>query len=592
MRHIKMCLVFTSLAFVAACGSSSQPSATTPNVKAEVSMGEHDKVHPTLHAHSQEFEKRVYPIAENVHMAVGYGLANSIMIEGDDGIVIVDVMESLETAQAVMKEFRKITNKPIKALIYTHNHADHILGGRGFVPEGSVDIYAHESTNYYIDRVINQIRPIISSRSMRMFGNLLPKSDEGLVNLGVGPLLDAGQGGGTPTLLRPNKTYKDKLDLEIAGIKIQLIHAPGETNDQTMVWLPEQKVLMPGDTIYKAFPNLYTIRGTLYRDVMDWVRSLDKMRALKPEFIAPGHTKPIVGQENIQQVLTHYRDAIQYVHDQTLYGMNQGLTPDQLVETVKLPQHLKNHPYLQELYGTVEWGVRGIFSGYLGWFNGDTASLSTVTIKERAENLVALAGGDTAYLQQVNIAMEQKNFKWAAELVNHLLVLTPDDENLKNIKAAALRELGYKSVSPNGRNFYLTQALELEGNAQMEKEEVTDASVTLAKTFPVKNFISAMPTLLVPQRSVDKFKTISWTFPDVDKSYTLEVRSGVAEFRPGVDEKADIKLTVNKDDWIEIILGQRSFPIALATGDVALAGGISKLPELTQFFAMFDLPNQ
>jgi alkyl sulfatase BDS1-like metallo-beta-lactamase superfamily hydrolase len=575
-----------------ACSSANDEQVTSIKQEANFTSSAHNTVHPTLHAHSQEFEKRVYPLAKSVYIAVGYGLANSIMIEGDDGIVIVDVMESLESAQAVMKEFRKITSKPVKALIYTHNHADHILGGRGFVPNGSVDVYAHESTNYYIDRIINQIRPIISSRSMRMFGNLLPEGNEGLVNLGVGPQLDAGQGGGTPTLLRPNKTYSDTLDLEIAGIKIQLIHAPGETNDQTMVWLPDQKVLMPGDTIYKAFPNLYTIRGTLYRDVMDWVRSLDKMRALNAQFIAPGHTKPIVGQQKIQEVLTHYRDAIQYVHDQTLYGMNKGLTPDQLVETVKLPPHLKDHPYLQELYGTVEWGVRGIFSGYLGWFNGDTASLSTVTIKARAQNLVKLAGGLDAFELQVTTAMNEQDYKWAAELVTHLLVITPDDTTLKNIKAAALRQLGFNSISPNGRNFYLTQALELEGRAVMEKDDVTDASVALAKTFPVKNFISAMPTLLVPERSQGIFKTMSWHFPDVNKSYTLEVRSGVAEFREGLDKHADVTLEVNKGDWIEIILGQKSFPLALATGTVSLNGGIKKLPELSAFFAMFDLPNQ
>jgi alkyl sulfatase BDS1-like metallo-beta-lactamase superfamily hydrolase len=575
-----------------ACSPANDPQVTSIKQETNFTSSAHNTVHPTLHAHSQEFEKRVYPLAKSVYIAVGYGLANSIMIEGDDGIVIVDVMESLESAQAVMKEFRKITSKPVKALIYTHNHADHILGGRGFVPAGSVDVYAHESTNYYIDRIINQIRPIISSRSMRMFGNLLPKGNEGLVNLGVGPQLDAGQGGGTPTLLRPNKTYSDTLDLEIAGIKIQLIHAPGETNDQTMVWLPDQKVLMPGDTIYKAFPNLYTIRGTLYRDVMDWVRSLDKMRALNAQFIAPGHTKPIVGQQKIQEVLTHYRDAIQYVHDQTLYGMNKGLTPDQLVETVNLPPHLKDHPYLQELYGTVEWGVRGIFSGYLGWFNGDTASLSTVTIKARAQNLVKLAGGVDAFKLQVTTAMNEKNYKWAAELVTHLLVITPDDTTLKNIKAAALRKLGFNSISPNGRNFYLTQALELEGRAVMEKDDITDASVALAKTFPVKNFISAMPTLLVPKRSQGIFKTMSWHFPDVNKSYTLEVRSGVAEFREGLDKHADVTLEVNKGDWIEIILGQKSFPLALATGTVSLHGGIKKLPELSTFFAMFDLPNQ
>jgi glyoxylase-like metal-dependent hydrolase (beta-lactamase superfamily II) len=253
-----------------------------------------------LAAHTAEFEKAVIEVTDGVHQAVGFGLANSILVEGDDCVFIVDVMASVETARAVKAEFDKITDKPIRALVYTHNHADHVFGGRGFVPEGDVDVYAHETTESYIDRVVSIIRPIISTRSERMFGNQLPaEGPDAFVNAGIGRFLEIGRGGDTLGLIRPNRSFADQLDIELCGVQVRLVHAPGETNDQLFVWLPEKRLLMPGDNVYKAFPNLYTIRGTLYRDVLEWVKSIDRMRDLRPEHLAPSHTRPVSGADRI-----------------------------------------------------------------------------------------------------------------------------------------------------------------------------------------------------------------------------------------------------------------------------------------------------
>jgi len=329
---------------IAACGrdEAAVPAPATAGSDADVS--------PVLAAHTAEFERRVYRVTEGVHVAVGFGLANSILVEGDDCAFVVDVLASREKGEEVRAQFEAITRKPIEALVYTHNHADHVFGGRGFVPEGPVDVYAHETTSFYIDRLVSVLRPIISTRSERMFGNQLPASGpDRFVNAGIGPALELAHGEGTVTLIRPNRTFAHRLDTEICGVAVELVHAPGETPDQIFVWLPERSVLMPGDNVYKAFPNLYTIRGTPYRDVLDWVRSLDAMRALGAEHLVPSHTRPVSGREAVAEILTAYRDAIQYVHDQTVRGMNRGLGPDELVEEIELPPHLKSHPYLAEL---------------------------------------------------------------------------------------------------------------------------------------------------------------------------------------------------------------------------------------------------
>ena len=151
---------------------------------------------------------------------------------------------------------------------------------------------------------------------------------------------------------------------------------------------------MPGDNIYKTFPNLYTIRGTTHRDVIGWVSSLDKMRSYEPEYIFPSHTKPIIGSEDTMEALTIYRDAIQYVHDQTIRLMNEGYYPDQIIEMVELPASIKSSPYLSEFYGTVRWSVKSIFNGYLGWFNGNPADLDPLSRKEEAQRLAKLVGGE------------------------------------------------------------------------------------------------------------------------------------------------------------------------------------------------------
>lgn len=535
--------------------------------------------------HSAEFEERVYRVTDRVHVAVGFALANSILLEGDDGVVVVDTTESVETARAVREAFEKITTKPIRALIYTHNHADHIFGARGFVPEGPIDVYAHDTTNTYIDRFVNVIRPAIAVRSARMFGTYLPEDGpDRAVNAGIGPRLAVGHGLGTPSLIRPNHTFSDRLELTIAGIRMELVHAPGETNDQIFVWLPDDRVLLSGDNVYRAFPNLYTIRGTLYRDVLAWVHSIDAMRALAPEHLVPSHTRPVSGAAKIEEILTAYRDAIQFVHDQTIRGINHGLTPDELVETVKLPPHLRDHPYLTEFYGTVEWSVRSIFSGYLGWFDGDTSTLSPAPPEERAAGFVELAGGIDPLLEAARRALDAGRFAWAAELAEQARRAAPQRTEPAALKARALREMGRHSLSPNGRNYYLTRALELEGAVHIDEGGVDQGTRELIAAIPVENFMSSLPVNLDPEKSADVDMRVAFRFTDVGEDYTIHVRRGVAELRSGRAEEADVALVTTSTLWKEVLTRQRNPALAFASSDVEIEGSALDLVRFLRLF--------
>ena len=187
-----------------------------------------------------------------------------------------------------------------------------------------------------------------------------------------------------------------------------LMHIPGETADHLGVWLPHLRVFLSGDDIYKAFPNLYAIRGTPARDNTNWVTSLDKILALEPSIVVPSHSRPIVGEKRVKDTLTIYRDAIQYVHDQTVYMMNKGMHPEDIAQTLRLPPHMRDHPYLRPVYGTVEWSSKGVFSHYMGWFSGDVTELNPLSRDETAVRMVELAGGVQETLKQAQEALDGK----------------------------------------------------------------------------------------------------------------------------------------------------------------------------------------
>ena len=519
-----------------------------------------------LAEHSKIFKKGVEKVkgTNNIYVAIGFGLANSIMIEGKDGLIIVDTMESKEVAANVLSEFRKITQKPIKAIIYTHNHADHIFGADVFAAEGNPEVYAHETTLYYVNRMLNKMRPSIGVRAMRMFGNYLDK--EGLVNAGIGPYLSIGPKS-TVGFVHPTKTFSDTFRTQVAGIKFELVHAPGETNDHLFVWLPEQKVLMPGDNFYWTFPNLYTIRGTPFRSLQQWYQSIDKMRDLNPEVLIPGHTRPIVGSEKIQRILTNYRDAIQFVHDQSVRGMNMGMTPDELVEYVVLPPHLRHLPYLQEFYGKTSWSARSMFSGNLGWFDGDSAKLQPLTRLKQAELIARIAGGEAALMKHAKEALKNNEYQAALQLTGHLVHLKPNNQQARDIRVKALIALGEREGNPNARHYYLTEALEIRDG--FVARETARPTPKLLHDFPLKGYFESLAVNLDPEASADVNKIVGMKFPDINQGYTIHVRRGVAEIRPRSPEEIDrmeldIKVIADSKAWKEMLGKIRNSVITLA----------------------------
>jgi len=534
---------------------------------------------PDLTAHSREFRQAVIRVTDGVYVAVGYGLANSILLVGSDGVVIVDTMESAEAAAPVKKAFEAISSKPVKAIIYTHYHPDHTQGARVMAGDDHPEIYSHASTLDYIERIANITRETTYRRAARQFGIFLPPGE--MINCGIGPQLKFNPQS-TIALLMPTRTFSGRrMELEIAGLKLVLVHAPGETPDQIFIWMPQKKVLLPADNYYKSFPNLYAIRGTAYRDVNLWVKSLDKMRALRPEYLVPCHSRPLQGADRIYETLTNYRDAIQFVHDQTIRLMNKGMTPQQIVERVKLPAHLADQPYLQEYYGTVQWSVRAIFDGYLGWFGGNPTGLFPLTRDERARRFAELAGGKDALLAHARRAVEQQHCQWGLELTDHLLQLDFHAREVRALRASCLEALGGRQAAATARNYYLTRAMEVSGRLNIGMLRIKDRK--LVDSLPLDSIFAGMAVKLDPVKSAGVDTVAGFRFPDTGEAYTVHVRRGVAEIQPRFPENPDIAITVDSNVWKEVAAGLRSPALALIK-DMDRQGGTWNIIKFLDLF--------
>jgi len=257
----------------------------------------------------------------------------------------------------------------------------------------------------------------------------------------------------------PTRTFtEDRLELTVAGVRLQLLHTPGETRENVAVWLPDRRVLLPGDDFYKSFPTLYTIRGARLRPIDQWIASLGLMVDLGADYLVPGHTRPVLGSANVRAALATYRDGIKSVLDQTLEGMKRGERPDELVQHVRLPPALAASPYLQEFYGTVAWSVRAIYADHAGWFDGNPTKLSPLPEKDRAARVIELAGGREQVLSRARRALASKDFQWAAELTDYVLAIDDGNIEAKRLKAAALSELAERQISAIARNYYLSAA--------------------------------------------------------------------------------------------------------------------------------------
>ena len=404
------------------------------------------------------YPKSVTKITDGIYHVMGYAHSNSIIIEADNSVILVDTFDTDARAEELKKIIAGITEKPVKTIIFTHGHPDH-RGGSGAFSETNPEIIAFAPKKPILGRM-NKLNDILNKRTSFQFGYNL--SNEEAITQGIGIREGFTVGEGKFAFAQPTTIYnEDKVKLTIDGINIELVSAIGETDDQIFVWLPDYKVLCSGDNYYGCWPNLYALRGSQYRDVSAWIDTLDLILSYKAEYVLPGHTKPLIGRDNVEEVLSNFRNAIDYVLEETLNGMNKGLTIDELASTIKLPEKFEKLPYLGEFYGTVAWSVRSIYNGYVGWFDGNPTNLSKLPPKEYAMNMIDLIGGETKIIEEIKKALSNKKEQWAIEMCDLLISSEKEIKVGKQLKAEGLMALSKLETSANGRHYYIACAKEL-----------------------------------------------------------------------------------------------------------------------------------
>jgi alkyl sulfatase BDS1-like metallo-beta-lactamase superfamily hydrolase len=543
-------------------------------------------IRPELRDHTNLFEKKIYPIGGNVYCAVGFGLANIILIEGSDGTILIDTGISVEQGKAVAAEFAKITRKPLVAIVYTHHHADHVQGTLAFtsadniqsgaddVRSGKVAIYAHESLLKEYTQESLVAGEIMTQRAGAMYNSLLTGKDREGVNSGIGPIIQSGTNGFLP----PTKTFADSLSVTIAGVDLRMVYVPSEANSEIAVFLPQNKVLLSAEVVQDhTFPNIYTLRGVVYRDPMQWVRSLDRLREFPADFMVLQHGPPVSGKAEVAEVLRNYRDAIQFVRDQTIRFMNQGLAPDEIADIVKLPPHLANfHPWLTEFYGTVRHSIPNIYQGNVGWFEGDPVTLQPTPRVEYARRLIGLMGGRDKVLAEARKSFAAGDPQFAAELATYLIRVDNDDKDARLVKAASFRKLGYATLNANWHGFYLTLANALDGSLVMGR-----GRGGLNTGLPTASLMETLAPRLKAERTLDLEESYGLQFTDTGEAFTVQIRRGVVVVSPGLSQGLYATLSGTKAVLGTALSGSPAAAITVQ-GPTGAAG---------RFASYFEVPN-
>jgi alkyl sulfatase BDS1-like metallo-beta-lactamase superfamily hydrolase len=557
-------------------------------------------VHPTLLEKYQEFfPAEVLRVTDGVYVARGYNRDNPTLIEGRNGLIVVDPGESIRAAQAAKDGFNAALDnifdrKPVKAIIYTHHHDCHVNGASVFAQEHT-EIIGHEDLmRSMYSEWFGQVFPSRAEGGVKMAGLLFmdaPAADaEGNAVPGwyAGYVLGGPQIPGLEGFLPPTRTIKDETKMTIAGVEIDLIPAAGETQDVLLVWLPQKRVLIQIAILYEAFPALATMRGSRLRDPLDYVNSLKVCRSLNPEYLVALHgPNPItVGEENVRQYLTNFSDAIQFLNDQTVQYLNRGLTPGEMKDEIKLPPHLANNSYLQETYGAKDWDIFHIFRYYRGYYTGEVRDLFPQSTQSEAEMSAFLAAGDGDLASKAEEARVEGKLEWALRIADDALLLDKDNASAFETKKAAMLALAANTMNSQARNMLLSDYLLMTdqnytpitfGDPKVAFASIQDNAV---KLMPMDTLHRIMAVNLNASKSMTIDMVVGLQLTDIKKNdrtqpdhYRLNVRKGILEVNPPGASNEQFVINTDTLTWKELVLYKVDAETAVESGKVVISGG-------------------
>ena len=532
----------------------------------------------------------LFEVVPGVYQVRGLDLSNMTLVEGDDGVLVIDPLISVETAEAALALYRTHRgDRPVSGVLYTHSHVDHFGGVRGVIGEGDdVPVIAPVG---FLDHAVSEnvyAGPAMTRRAAYMYGNLLQPGPAGQLGTGLGLATSLGR----VSLVAPTVDITETgQELTVDGIRMEFQLTPGtEAPAEMNFLLVDHRALCAAENATHNLHNVVTLRGALVRDARAWSRYLDEAVERfgdRLDVVFAQHHWPRWGRERALDLLETQRDLYGYLHDQTLRLLNQGCTGAEIAERIELPPGLAREWHCRGYYGSVSHNVKAIYQRYLGWFDGNPAHLWPHPPEEVARRYVEFMGGADEVLRKAEATLADGDLRWTAEVVSHVVFADPGNTAARELLARTLDRLGHGSENATWRNFFLTGALELRQGVTRSADRA--ASADLIGALSVEHVFDSLAVRVDGPKAADLDLTVHWHFTDTDERYRMRLRNGVLTHRPGgTPEQAGTTIRLERTALDDLLTNRVSLDELLGSGRLVLEGDVAALGSL---FGVLDRPD-
>lgn len=487
-------------------------------------------------------------MVEGIYQVRGFDLSNITFIEGGAGVLVIDPLISTETAAAALALYREHRGeRAVTGVIYTHSHVDHFGGVKGVTSQEDVDvgrvpvIAPEDFTEHAVAENV-YAGTAMGRRAAYMYGAALARGPRGQVGAGLGQTTSTG----TVTLIPPTLTITTTGQEEVVdGVRMVFQMAPDtEAPAELLIHFPDLRALCTAEDATHTLHNLLTLRGAVGRDPHAWSHALTETIDLfgaGTDVAFASHHWPTWGQERVVQFLETQRDLYGYLHDQCLRLINKGWTGIEIAEHL-LPPALEKAWNTHGYYGSVSHNLKAIYQRYMGWFDGNPAHLWQHPPLEAGRRYVEFMGGADAVVDKARGSFEAGDYRWAAEVLNHVVFAQPDHAAGRELLADTYEQLGYGAENGTWRNFYLSGATELR-EGQFGTPTVTAAPDIIAHLTPTMLF-DAIAIQIDGPRAWEERLSIDIHLTDVDENYRLRLNNGVLSYTAASQSSAaDATLT-------------------------------------------------